>query len=47
MADLVIAAPARDVRVVTVTNGTGASIAFGLAEQVIAELMHLETGAAA
>jgi FAD dependent oxidoreductase TIGR03364 len=44
---MVIASPARDVRVVTVTNGVGASIAFGLGEQVIGDLMHLETGAAA
>jgi FAD dependent oxidoreductase TIGR03364 len=44
---MVIATPMRDVRVVTVTNGTGASIAFGLAEQVIGELLGLQTGAAA
>jgi D-hydroxyproline dehydrogenase subunit beta len=46
-AQTVIGAPARDVRVVTVTNGTGASIGFGLAEQVVADLFHRQEGAAA
>jgi hypothetical protein len=35
----VIESPAEGVRVVTVTNGVGASIAFGLAERVMAELL--------
>jgi FAD dependent oxidoreductase TIGR03364 len=43
----VIATPARDVRLVTITNGTGASLAFGLAERVIADLLNLKAGATA
>jgi hypothetical protein len=35
------------VRLVTVTNGVGASIAFGLAEQVTADLFETRAGAAA
>jgi hypothetical protein len=41
----VVATPTRDVRLVTITNGTGASLAFGLAEQVIADLLNLEADA--
>jgi len=42
-----IASPARDVRLVTVTGGTGASTAFALAEEVIGDLYAIEMGAAA
>jgi hypothetical protein len=35
------------VRLVVVTSGTGASTAFGLAEEVIADLYDLPQGAAA
>ena len=38
----VIESPADGVRLVTVTNGVGASIAFGLAEQVMADLLGVE-----
>jgi hypothetical protein len=38
----VVAAPAPRVRVVMVTTGAGASVAFGLAEQVLAEFLGLE-----
>ncbi len=39
--------PLPGVRLVTVTSGTGASTAFGLAEEVIADLYDLSQGAAA
>jgi FAD dependent oxidoreductase TIGR03364 len=42
-----VEAPMPGVRLVTVTSGTGASTAFGLAEDVIADLYDLPQGAAA
>jgi FAD dependent oxidoreductase TIGR03364 len=39
--------PAPDTRLVIVTSGTGASIGFGLAERVLADLMGIEARAAA
>ena len=38
-------APSRDVRLVLVTSGTGASTGFGIAEQTIADLFGCRTGA--
>jgi len=40
-----VTTPARDVRLVTVTSGTGASTSFALAEEVIAELYGITTEA--
>ena len=37
-------APSPEVRLVMVTSGTGASTAFGIAEQVVAELCNVSTG---
>ncbi|ALL13094.1 TIGR03364 family FAD-dependent oxidoreductase [Caulobacter henricii] len=42
-----VAAPMPHVRLVTVTSGTGASTAFGLAEEVVAGLFDLSPGVAA
>ena len=42
-----VAAPMDNVRLVTVTSGTGASTAFALAEEVIGELYDRRLGAAA
>jgi FAD dependent oxidoreductase TIGR03364 len=42
-----IDAPEPGVRLVMVTSGTGASTGFGIAEQVIGDLLNINTGAAA
>ena len=43
--DAFIEAPMPGVRLVSVTSGTGASTAFGLAEEVLADLMGMEIAA--
>ena len=40
--DAFFEAPLPGVRLVSVTSGTGASTAFGLAEEVLADLMRME-----
>ena len=40
--DAFFEAPMPGVRLVSVTSGTGASTAFGLAEEVLADLMQME-----
>ncbi len=42
-----VVTPMRNVRLVTVTGGTGASTSFGLAEEVIGDLYGVQLGAAA
>jgi hypothetical protein len=46
-APALILAPAPDVRLVTVTNGKGASTAFAIAEEVVGELYGADLAAAA
>jgi hypothetical protein len=39
-----IDAPARNVRIVMITSGSGASIGFAIGEEVVAELFGWSTG---